>query len=65
MQEEEEEEEEEVRRLADEDAVRMRDILSRHLMESGGHTMAVAEADQQAAAVASGSGDGNNEQGAC
>ncbi|XP_037469591.1 disease resistance RPP13-like protein 4 [Triticum dicoccoides] len=50
-----------VRQVADEDAIRVRDALSQHLIKSGVHTMA-AEEEQQAAVVASGSGDGNKEQ---
>nr|XP_020168297.1 disease resistance protein RGA2 isoform X3 [Aegilops tauschii subsp. strangulata]XP_020168298.1 disease resistance protein RGA2 isoform X3 [Aegilops tauschii subsp. strangulata] len=44
-----------VRQVADEDAVRMRDILSQHLIESGVHTKAAEE--EQEALVASRSGD--------
>lgn len=47
-----------VRQLADEDAVRMRDALSQHLIEYGVHTMAV----EQAAVVASSSEDKSKEQ---
>ncbi|VAI94322.1 unnamed protein product [Triticum turgidum subsp. durum] len=56
-EEEEEEEEEEVRQLADEDAVRVRDVLAKHLIES-------REEEKEAAAlvVASSSGYQNKEQ---
>lgn len=50
-----------VRQIADEDAVRVRDALSRHMMESGAHTMAAEDA-QEVVPVASGSGDENKEQ---
>ncbi|KAM0830031.1 hypothetical protein ACQ4PT_066496 [Festuca glaucescens] len=50
-----------VRQIADEDAVRVRDALSRHMMESGAHTMAAKDA-QEVVPVASGSGDDNKEQ---
>uniref|UniRef100_A0A8R7R7N1 DDE Tnp4 domain-containing protein n=1 Tax=Triticum urartu TaxID=4572 RepID=A0A8R7R7N1_TRIUA len=61
MEEQEENYRKQVRQVADEDAIRVRDALSQHLIESGVHTMA-AEEEQQAAVVASGSGDGNKEQ---
>ncbi|KAM3197365.1 hypothetical protein ACQJBY_072806 [Aegilops geniculata] len=50
-----------VRQVADEDGVRVRDILAQHLINSGVHTMA-AEKEQEAAVAASGSGDENKEQ---
>ncbi|KAM3193374.1 hypothetical protein ACQJBY_070157 [Aegilops geniculata] len=50
-----------VRRVADENAIRTRDSLSQHLIKSGVHTKA-AEEEQEAAAIVSGSGDGNKEQ---
>lgn len=51
---------EQVRRVADEDAIRVRDALSQHLVASGVHTMA-AEEEQEAVVVASGPGDENKE----
>ncbi|XP_037472905.1 putative disease resistance protein RGA4 isoform X1 [Triticum dicoccoides] len=51
---------EQVRQVAEEDAARVRDILSQHLIESGVHTMA-AERKQEIVAVASCSGNKNKE----
>ncbi|XBI32434.1 hypothetical protein VPH35_055887 [Triticum aestivum] len=49
-------------KLADEDAVTVRNALSQHLIGSGVHTMAEEEEQAEVAAVASGSGDGNKEE---
>ncbi|CAM0908531.1 unnamed protein product [Alopecurus aequalis] len=51
-----------VRQIADEDAVRVRDALSQHLVESGVHTMAEEEEQQDVVPAASGSGDENKEE---
>ncbi|VAI94407.1 unnamed protein product [Triticum turgidum subsp. durum] len=53
---------EQVRQVADEDAVRVRDILSQHLTGSGVHTTAVEEKKEAAVVVASGPGVENKEQ---
>ncbi|KAF7112005.1 hypothetical protein CFC21_111948 [Triticum aestivum] len=49
-------------KLADEDAVRVRDALSQHLIGSEVHTMAAEEEEEAVAAVAICSGDGNKEE---
>ncbi|KAF7112009.1 hypothetical protein CFC21_111951 [Triticum aestivum] len=48
-------------KLAEQDAVRVRDALSQHLTGSGVHTMVAEEEEADVAAVASGSEDGNKE----
>lgn len=52
-----------VRQIADEDAVTVRDALSRNMIESGVHTMAAEEA-QAVVSGSSGSGDENKDQAA-